>query len=73
MSRRIPGFNAEASLFTSSKKHITLGYRNPVVSPQILPQVLQNPFRPRAPIVVKSPCSKICFIVGGVRKCWFIC
>ena len=72
MSRRIPGFTAEASLLTSSKKNMTFSYRNPIVSPQILPQVMQDPERPR-PVIVKPNCTVVCFYFGGRYQCSVIC
>jgi hypothetical protein len=72
MSRRIPGFTAEASLFTSSKKNVTITYRNPIVTPQILPQVMQDPGRPR-PVIIKSNCTVVCFYFAGLYQCSLIC
>ena len=73
MSRRLPRFTAEASLYTSSIKHVSTGYRDPVVSSQIVPQVMQDPNRPRPPIIVKDSCAVICFLTGGRYRCTVVC
>lgn len=73
MTSRIPRFTAEASLYTSTiHKNMTTGYRNPEVSSQILPQVMQDPSRPR-PVVIKTSCTVICFYFGGRYQCSLIC
>jgi hypothetical protein len=72
MSRRIPGFTAEASLFKSSNKNMNFSYRDPIVSPRILPQVMQDPERPR-PVIIKQNCTVVCFYFGGRRQCSLIC
>ena len=70
----IPEFTAEASLYTGSiEMNITSCYDNSIVSPQITPQVLQNPFGPRPSIVVKPNCQKICFLVADRYRCVTIC
>ena len=69
----IPGFTAEASLCTGSiKMNLISGHYGLIDSPQVIPQVLQNP-RQRPPIVIKSNCQKICFLVGGRYRCMTIC
>ena len=74
MSRRIPGFTAEVSLYTSSiNKKMTTGYHYPVASSQIVPQVMQDPTRPRPPIIVKGSCAVICFLSGGRYHCSVVC
>jgi hypothetical protein len=73
MSRRLPRFTAEASLYTSSIKNVTTGYRDPMVSSQIVPQVMQDPNRPRPPIIIKDNCAVICFYSGGRYQCSLVC
>jgi hypothetical protein len=74
MSRRVPGFTAAETLDTSSiNKNMTTGYRNPEVSSQIVPQVMQDPTRPRPPIIVKGSCAVICFLSGGRYHCSVVC
>ena len=74
MSRRIPEFTAEASLYTSSiNKRMTTGQRNPVASSQIVPQAMQDPTRPRPPIIVKGSCAVICFLSGTRYQCSVVC
>lgn len=69
----IPGFTAEASLYTGSiKMNLTSSYDGLTDSPQIMPQVLQNPTQ-RPTIVIKSNCQKICFLVGGRYRCMTVC
>jgi hypothetical protein len=80
MSRRIPKFTAEASLYrTSVVENMTTGYRHPTTSSrlspssQIVPQVLQDPNRPRPPIIVKDSCRVICFYTAGRYRCTVVC
>jgi len=74
MSRRLPGFTAEASLYTSStNKNVTTSYRDPVVSSRVVPQVMQDPNRPRPPIIIKDSCAVICFLTGGRYQCTLVC
>ena len=79
MSRRIPNFTAEASLYrTSVDQSVTTGYRHATVSrlspwSQIVPQVLQDPDRPRPPIIVKDSCRVICFLTAGRYRCTVVC
>ena len=74
MSKRIPRFTAEASLYTSSiSKNMTTGYHNPVASSQIVPQVMQDPTRPRPPIIIKGSCAVICFLSGNRYQCSVVC
>jgi hypothetical protein len=69
----VPGFTAEASLYTSSiKMKMTSSYDGRIFSAQITPQVLQVPTQ-RPPIVVKSNCHKICFLVGNRYRCYTVC
>jgi len=73
MNSRVPGFTAELTLYKSSlNKNMTTGYHNPLVSSQIVPQVMQDPTRPR-PVVIKSNCAVVCFYVGGRYQCSLIC
>lgn len=74
MSRRLPRFTAEASLHTSSiSKNMTTGYRDRTVSSQIVPQVMQDPNRPRPRIIIKDNCAVICFYSGGGYQCSLVC
>jgi hypothetical protein len=74
MSRRIPQFTAEASLYKSSvNKNMTTGYHDLSTSSQIVPQVLQDPNRPRKPIIVKDRCAVICFLSGTGYRCTTVC
>lgn len=74
MSRRIPGFTAEASLPKSStNRNMTSGYDHSVVSSQIVPQVMQDPTRPRPKIIIKDNCSVICFWSGTRYQCSVVC
>ena len=74
MSRRIPEFTAEASLLkSSSNKNMTSGYDHSVVSSQIVPQVMQDPTRPRPKIIIKDNCSVICFWSGTRYQCSVVC
>lgn len=69
----IPGFTVEASLYTGSiKMNLTSSHDGLIDSPQIMPQVLQNPTQ-RPPILIKSNCEKICFLVRGRYTCMTIC
>lgn len=70
----IPGFTAEASLYTSNiKMNMTSGHESPTVSTQVTPQVMQDPTRPRPPIIVKESCRVICFYTGGRYRCTVVC
>lgn len=74
MSRRLPRFTAEASLYTSSiNTKLATGYHDRVVSSQIVPQVMQDPDRPRPPIIIKDSCAVICFLTGGRYRCTVVC
>jgi len=72
MSRRIPEFTAEASLQKSSTdKNMT--YDHSAVSSQIVPQVMQDPNRPRPKIIIKDNCAVICFYSGTRYQCSVVC
>jgi hypothetical protein len=71
MSRRIPAFTAEASLYKTSI-NMTTDYRQPATS-EIVPQVMQDPNRPRPPIVIKNNCAVICFWTAGRYRCSVVC
>ena len=73
MSRRIPEFTAEASLPKSINKNMTSSYDHSVVSAQIVPQVMQDPTRPRPKIIIKDNCSVICFYSGTRYQCSVVC
>ena len=73
MSRRIPEFTAEASLYKSINKNVTSGYDHSVVSAQIVPQVMQDPTRPRPKIIIKDNCAVICFWSGTRYQCSVVC
>jgi hypothetical protein len=69
----IPGFTAEASLYTSSiRMNMTSSHDSPIVSPQITPQVMQDPSH-KPPIIVKSNCYVVCFYSAGHYICRLIC
>ena len=72
MSRRIPEFTAEASLYKSSINKNT-GYDHSVVSPRIVPQVMQDPNRPRPKVIFKDNCAVICFYSGTRYQCSVVC
>ena len=63
MSRRIPEFTAEAAL-AKSRTNSNMTYDHSAVSSQIVPQVMQDPNRPRPKIVIKDNCAVICFWSG---------
>ena len=70
----IPGFTAEASLYTSNiKMNMISGHDSPIVSMQVTPQVMQDPTAPRPPIIIKDYCRIICFYTGGRYKCTVVC
>lgn len=74
MSRRIPGFTAEAALHKSSvNKKMTSGYDHSVVKTQIVPQVMQDPNRPRPKIIIRDNCAVICFYTAGRYQCSLVC
>ena len=80
MSRRIPSFTAEASLYrTGIGENMTTDYRHAATmlrlspSSQIVPQVLQDPDRPRPPIIIKDSCRVICFLTAGRYRCTVVC
>lgn len=73
MSRRIPEFTAEASLHKIINKNMTSGYDHFVVSAQIVPQVMQDPTRPRPKIIIKDNCAVICFWSGTRYQCSVVC
>lgn len=71
MSMRIPRFTAEASLYRSgSGKKMIRTHNNPHVGSRILPQVMQDPSRPRP--IIKN-CTYICVYVLGNWECTLIC
>ncbi|MEN3330087.1 MAG: hypothetical protein V7638_4894 [Acidobacteriota bacterium] len=71
MSRRIPEFTAEASLQKSSS--YKSAYDHSVISSQIVPQVMQDPNRPRPKIIIKDNCAVICFYSGTRYQCSVVC
>jgi len=73
MSRRIPEFTAESSLNKSSNKNMTSRYDHSVVSARIVPQVMQDPTRPRPKIIIKENCAVICFWSGTRYQCSTVC
>ena len=79
MSRRIPKFTAEASLYRSINENMTTGYGHPTTSSRLSPssqivlQVLQDPNRPRPPIIIKESCRVICFFAAGRYRCTVVC
>lgn len=72
MSKRIPEFTAEASLDRSGINR-NMTYDHADVSSQIVPQVMQDPNRPRPKIIIKDNCSVICFYSGGRYQCSVVC
>lgn len=72
MSRRIPEFTAEASLEKSNTTR-NMTYDHSAVSSQIVPQVMQDPNRPRPKIIIKDNCAVICFWSGTRYQCSVVC
>lgn len=75
MSRRIPEFTAEASLNSlhTSSINKSMTYDHSIVSSQIVPQVMQDPNRPRPKIIIKDNCAVICFYSGTRYQCSVVC